>query len=114
MASFLYTIGIAAVIALSVLLYKLLNKTYIIEDVRFNKTVEVFKGENIEKYRYLRHSIIITFKDISKFNQEAFLELGIEEYTLEDNVLTFRFTGGTDYNYTLYLKIKERIEGGQK
>ena len=110
MESFLYTIGIATVVGLSVLLYKYLNSKYIVEDVRFNKTVKVFKGINITKYQYLRSNIIIDFEDISKFDLEAFLELGIEEHNIEENTLTFKFTGGKDYNYTLFLKIKERIE----
>lgn len=114
MESFLYTIGIATVVGLSILLYKFLNNLYVMEDVRFNKTVKVFKGANIKKYKYLRNDIIIEFEDISKFNLEAFLELGIEEHTIQDNTLTFKFTGGKDYNYTLFLKIKERIEGVKK
>ena len=111
MITFLYTIGIITVIGLSIMLYRFLNNQYIVEDVRFNKTVTVFNKTNITKHQYLRNNIIIEFKDISNFNIDSFLDLGIEAYTIEDNTLTFTFTGGKDYNYTLYLKIKEKIEG---
>lgn len=114
MVRFLYTIGIGLVVVLSILLYKFLNKIYVVEDVRYNKTIRVFLKENISECKYFRNSIIIEFIDISKFDVKSFLELDIEEHTIEDNTLAFKFTGGKDYNYILFLKIKERIEGGNK
>lgn len=113
MLRFLYTIGIGAVVGLSILIYKLLNRTYIVEDVRFNKIVSVFQKLNIESVKYLRSEIILKFTDIKLFDLDSFLELGIEEYTIEEDIIRFKFTGGKDYNYTLYLKIKERIKGGE-
>ncbi len=111
MAILLNLLGIIATLVISFVLYKYLNKKYTIEDLRYNKTVEVFDPQQVANLMYLRYEIVIDFHNIEKFDLNAFKELEIENHRIENNRLVFRFIGDNDYNYLLYLKIKERVKG---
>jgi len=113
MLDYFYYLLFGAVIIISSLLYlkiKKDKKSIIENEKNIDEILSLMKKDNIENLEFIRNKIVVTFKDVTKFDVKKLHENGVKGINIIGDKVKFYIDEDKLENERTFLIIKKHID----